>query len=191
MKVKIIILIVFLFINSSLFCQITNKAEVANYYKQLTTKFTDVCLKLSRLGNYLGEYSKIASKNENFKLDRERYDTITSLYNETAKILNQGIFDIIELKEADSTFKINMVVLDIYGGFNKILSDSYSVFISIFQTGVQDFTQNEIAKKKEAESLLFKYLKNINMDTDKLETLLSNLRSKYELSENELLQSPQ
>ena len=190
MKAKVIILIIFLFVNSSLFSQVKNKAEVAHYYKELTTKFTDVCLKLSRLGNYLGEYSKIASKNENFKLDKERYDTISSLNSESAKILNQGIFEIIELKEADSTFKINMVVLDIYGGFNKILSDSYSVFISTFQTGIKDFTQNDIAKKKEAESLLFKYLKTINTDTDKLETLLNNLRSKYELSENEILQSP-
>lgn len=190
MKSNIIILVVLLFANSSLFSQISKKAEVAHYYKQLNNKFTDVSLKLATLGNYLGEYSKIASKNENFKLDKGRYDTISSLYTETSKILNQGIFEIIELKEADSTFKINMIVLDIFGGFNKILSDSYSVFISSFQTGFKDYTQNDIAKKKEAESLLFKNLKNINTNIDKFENLLYNLRSKYELSEYEILQSP-
>ena len=47
-------------------------------------------------------------------------------------MLNKGVFGIIALKEVDTAINLKMDVLNIYKGFNTVLSTYFPQFLSAF-----------------------------------------------------------
>ena len=191
MKAIVITIIFFLTINSAVRGQNTTHEAAAKYYQVLMDQTIDIFSKLTRLGNYLGQYNEIALKCENFKLDKERFDTINNLFSECSIMLNKGVFGIIALKEVDTAINLKMDVLNIYKGFNTVLGTYFPQFLSAFKNGFQKDHREAMVNLKNHYSNYLDQLVLENAKIDILDKSINLFLVKYNLSEYEILQKSQ
>jgi hypothetical protein len=146
-----------------------------------------VSLKIIKLGNYLSEYSDMAGKCDSFKLDRERFDTLTTLFHETATIVNKAIFDIIDLQEVDSGIGLKEPMLFLYRGYAKMLGDYYPIFISLLQNKGKVYTSEQSLTIKNTYKRFIILMKDLDRQTDVIEAACSEFMTKYNFTEYDVL----
>jgi len=172
---------------SLIFSQSPTDSEAFRYYKFLAKQQIDVGLKIIKLGNYLSEYSEMAGKCDSFKLDRERFDTLTELFNETATLVSKAIFNIIDLHEVDSSIGLKEPVLFLFRGYAKMLGDYYPIFFSLLQNKEKVYTPNQALTVKNTYKRFIILLKDLNSQADVIEAASSEFLIKYNFTEYDVL----
>ena len=169
------------------FSQSPTDSEAFRYYKFLAKHQIDVGLKIIKLGNYLSEYSEMAGKYDSFKLDRERFDTLTKLFHETATLVNKAIFNIIDLHEVDSSIGLKEPVLFLFRGYAKILGDYYPIFFSLLQNKGKAYTPDQALTVKNTYKRYIILMKDLNSQIDVIEAASSEFLIKYNFTEYDVL----
>lgn len=187
MKIIMLAILFILSVCTSAFSQDTANAEAIRYYKFLTKEGIEVSQNLSRLGNYLTEYSGISKKCNG--LDEERFDTINNLFHETALEVNNGIFAILTLKEFDSAVSLKDPVLKLFYGYNKILSDYFPVFLAALKSGGKDLNEEQIAGLRNTYKNLIAYLQEMNKQTEVIDTISAQFKTKYHFTEYDVMKN--
>jgi hypothetical protein len=169
------------------FSQSSTDSEAFRYYKFLTKQQINVGLKIIKLGNYLSEYSEMAEKCDSFKLDRERFDTLSELFHETATIVSKAIFDIIDLHEVDSSIGLKEPVLFLFRGYAKMLGDYYPIFFSLLQNKGKIYTPDQALTIKNTYKRYIILMKDLDSQTDVIEAASSEFMIKYNFTEYDVL----
>ncbi len=169
------------------FSQSPTDSQAFRYYKFLAKQQIDVNLKIIKLGNYLSEYSDMAQKCDSFKLDRNRFDTLTELFYETATIVSKAIFNIIDLQEIDSSIALKEPVLFLFRGYARMLGEYYPVFISLLQNKGKVYTPDQAITIKNTYKRFNILMKDLDGQTDVIEAASIEFMTKYHFTEYDVL----
>jgi len=169
------------------YSQSPTNSEAFRYYKSIAKHQIDVGLKLIKLGNYLSDYSDLAGKCDSFKLDRERFDTLAKLFNETATLVSKAISDIIDLNEVDSSIGLKEPVLFLFRGYARMLGDYYPIFLSLLQNKGKIYTPEQAITIKNTYKRYFTLMKDLDSQIEVIEAASSEFMIKYKFTEYDVL----
>jgi hypothetical protein len=169
------------------FSQSQTDSAAFRYFKFLAKRQIDVGLKINKLGNYLSDYSDMAEKCDSFTLDRARFDTLAGLFHETSTIVNQAIFDIIDLQEVDSSIGLKEPILFLFTGYARMLGDYFPVFLSLLQNKGKVYAPDQVITLKNTYKRYIILMKDLNGQTEVIDNASSEFMLKYHFTEYDVL----